>query len=67
MASFKSYFDGFQILSASWWPPSFLLASCVTRTCPKVIISRLIGDDWGIANDVKMPVTRSSENSNFLT
>ena len=27
-------FDGFEILSASWWPP--------LRTCPKVIISRLI-------------------------
>ena len=37
------------------------IASRVTRTCPKVIISRLIGDDWGIANDAKMPVTRSTK------
>ena len=40
----------------------------LTRTCPKVIISRLIPVMTGaIANDAKMPVTRSTEDSNFLT
>ena len=45
-------------------------SDCLTRTCPKVIISRLIPVTTGvdaIANDAKMPVTRSSKNSNFLT
>ena len=27
--------------------PGHLLAQIASRTCPKVIISRLIGDDWG--------------------
>ena len=43
-----------------------LLAPCsdrVTRTCPKVIISRLIGDDGG--NRGKKPVTQRPESHNF--
>ena len=58
--------DGFQIVVCSLLrSPSLYIRACALgtftcRPCPKVIVSRLIGDDWDRENGGKTLVTQSS-------